>query len=589
MISLTEIPIEIFLDKLLPLLPLADLLHLQCTNKFFATLCSDETLWRRKTSADFNFPDENTARTIGWKFIYLRLTRPRVFAWGSKGNGRLGQTKFPQSTLGNVSYPLELKFPGIRMVDLVAGGMSFQALDSNGAIHVWGALDGQSFALNRDGFSQSGKMTATSLKLRLPTSIRSISCGRLHSSSLDSYNQIWTFVNWGRPFRLVSHYFDTPDFTPIQVECGWTFSSALTRSGAVVVWWPFSNPMETIIETKMLEMDNEDGTGAHSTADGIIECAPWDLTMDPVILPSLPSLPTLNNDSTESEGEVRIIRIAGFDSAIIGLTNRGHVVIYNDLGEAPQGGWKYLSNFSEGERVRSLPAFSSGNLEVPANFKISHVSAHFRTFFAYSESIVLMGGDEETKPDAHPKIIPGLQNRSVISVVLGDYHFAAVTAGGKLLTWGQYSDGALGLGDPGELAPGTPGGFANEAHRRHALESNRGTPPNVDNPTEVRFDHNRKKTKDRFCISAAASGWHTGALPNQSDDDSDLETESETLQAYSRHRHMRNPGRAREQGETPPIIPGGVIPGPNIPFLGRGGNPFRIGFAGRGMHRGRGM
>lgn len=121
-------------------------------------------------------------------------------------------------------------------------------------------------------------------------------------------------------------------------------------------------------------------------------------------------------------------------------------------------------------------------------------------------------GNTGTKPDTKPRIIPGLQNRSVISVVLGDYHYAAVTATGKLLTWGQYSDGALGLGDPGLLRVGTPGGFAQEAQRIRALETRRGTPPNVDSPSEVRFDHHRKKPKDRFCVAAAASGWHTGAL-----------------------------------------------------------------------------
>lgn len=121
-------------------------------------------------------------------------------------------------------------------------------------------------------------------------------------------------------------------------------------------------------------------------------------------------------------------------------------------------------------------------------------------------------GDTETNPDTLPKIIPGLQDKSIISVVLGDYHFAAVTATGKLLTWGQYSDGALGLGDPGSLQAGTPGGFANETLRVRALETRHGTPPDVEIPTEVRFDSHRKKPKDRFCVSAAASGWHTGAL-----------------------------------------------------------------------------
>jgi len=124
-------------------------------------------------------------------------------------------------------------------------------------------------------------------------------------------------------------------------------------------------------------------------------------------------------------------------------------------------------------------------------------------------------GDTDTKPDSPPKVIPQLQNKSIISVVIGDYHNAALTANGKLLTWGAYSNGALGLGDPLKLEPGTPGGFSNSGDLQRAQERGRighTALPAVDVPTEVRFDHNSKKKRDRFCFAATASGWHTGAL-----------------------------------------------------------------------------
>lgn len=122
-------------------------------------------------------------------------------------------------------------------------------------------------------------------------------------------------------------------------------------------------------------------------------------------------------------------------------------------------------------------------------------------------------GDEDTRPGSLPKIIPSLQNKSVISVVLGDYHFGALTSTGKLLTWGAYSNGALGLGDPASLPLGTPGGFADVTRLARAREGiMRQSPPDVDEPTEVRFDHGLKESKDMFCFTVAASGWHTGAL-----------------------------------------------------------------------------
>lgn len=94
----------------------------------------------------------------------------------------------------------------------------------------------------------------------------------------------------------------------------------------------------------------------------------------------------------------------------------------------------------------------------------------------------------------------------MISVVIGDYHNAALTAEGRLFTWGSYSNGALGLGDPDRLPPGAPGGFASlQSHQTSLL------PPDVVRPAEVRFDHEGRVNKS-FCFAVTAAGWHTGAL-----------------------------------------------------------------------------
>ena len=127
---------------------------------------------------------------------------------------------------------------------------------------------------------------------------------------------------------------------------------------------------------------------------------------------------------------------------------------------------------------------------------------------------MVLKGEIETTPEMLPIVIPELQNRSVISVVLGDYHFGALTSSGKLLAWGGYSKGALGLGDPGKLPVGSPGGFAEEERRARAQSLGHGFPPEVAVPSEVRFDHELKAEGkvERYCFAAAASGWHTGAL-----------------------------------------------------------------------------
>lgn len=125
----------------------------------------------------------------------------------------------------------------------------------------------------------------------------------------------------------------------------------------------------------------------------------------------------------------------------------------------------------------------------------------------------MLSGNVDTTSDTLPQALPELQNKDVISVVIGDYHQGALTANGKLLTWGGYSHGALGLGDPVDISVGDAGGFGTEQDREQATMGRRAnTPPPVERPTEVRFDHARKNRKDRFCFAATAAGWHMGAL-----------------------------------------------------------------------------
>jgi SCF-associated factor 1 len=109
-----------------------------------------------------------------------------------------------------------------------------------------------------------------------------------------------------------------------------------------------------------------------------------------------------------------------------------------------------------------------------------------------------------------PTVLPALQNRSVISVHIGDYHYGALTSDGKLFTWGQYSKGALGLGDPRKIPVGEPGGYDNPALANQTHARGIPPPPDVTEPTLVKFagdDGTRK-----FCFAAAAAGWHFGAL-----------------------------------------------------------------------------
>jgi SCF-associated factor 1 len=86
MASLARLPLDIYYDQLLPLLPLDSLIHLSETCKAFDQLVNrepaSESLWRHRIETDLNFPADSTARTSGWKELYRRVRNPRIYVWG---------------------------------------------------------------------------------------------------------------------------------------------------------------------------------------------------------------------------------------------------------------------------------------------------------------------------------------------------------------------------------------------------------------------------------------------------------------------------------------------------------------------------
>ncbi|KAI0028891.1 RCC1/BLIP-II [Vararia minispora EC-137] len=523
--SLTDLPVELLLDNLLPIVPLSDLGNLAATNRTLAVVCADDTFWRRKCQIDFNFTSSETARTSGWRTLYRGLFRPRIFVWGERANGRLGVESVPSQAGGGVPYPIEVKIPGRRIVSLVAGGMSFNALDSNGMMYVWGTLNGEGHAWTTDGFAERYKTAKVPHQLVLPLPIRTISCGRLHTLAMDAKHQVWTFCNWGRPFKLVSPLVDchAPDTTPVQVEAGWGFSSILTQAGDVLVYWQSSGIMGRRVHEKMEQLNEQEETKAHATEEHKIPCWTWDLEEDPFRLPAIPELPHLPNTGLSEEKlkeQTKLIKIASFDNNLIGLTNKGHLLKYYGLDNENMftgARWEYLSKFSDVAELARHPVFNDDDnpSEAPKTMHITHITAHFQTFVAYStgaSSIVLVG-NMDTGPLSDPDVPSSLQNRSVISVVLGDYHKGALTSSGKLLTWGAFSEGALGLGDPRKLPLGTPGGYRSQqaldsARRRDHIPE----PPSVEEPAEVRFDMDGREAGRKYAFAATAGGWHSGAL-----------------------------------------------------------------------------
>jgi SCF-associated factor 1 len=168
--------------------------------------------------------------------------------------------------------------------------------------------------------------------------------------TLDANSTVWTFRSWGRPFRLISPSLDcsSPETTPAQIECGWAFSTVLTKSGDVYAWWPFGDIFEPQYRRTMDELNLDESTKAIVPDNGtVIPCHTWEITRDPVklpILPDLPDLPATGLSEEELKKETKLIKIAALDNFLVGLTNKGHVLKIDGLTDEDSiQVWRYVS------------------------------------------------------------------------------------------------------------------------------------------------------------------------------------------------------------------------------------------------------
>lgn len=162
--------------------------------------------------------------------------------------------------------------------------------------------------------------------------------------------------------------FDDPEFAPVQVECGWMFSCVLVKSGDVFAWWPFSGTLEQQIQ-RVNERMNNDSNNLVRGVNSVIPCVHWDTGLIPERLPPLPPLPELEEVDTEPRKRTRLVKIAGFDGHIVGLTNKGHILKFRGLENEQtiaQGIWTYVSlprvNGTNSDNTHSFPSSAKPEL-----------------------------------------------------------------------------------------------------------------------------------------------------------------------------------------------------------------------------------
>ena len=166
---------------------------------------------------------------------------------------------------------------------------------------------------------------------------------------------LWTFIPEESPFAIDLEAFKSvyPDSnsTPVQIVCSDIHAAILTKSRNVYVWWPFkmrgvikrfSRTSESTVITQK-EINRETARirfGLHQ-------------------LPALPMLPIIKQKGciTENEASPKLIKIAAVRGGLLGLTDKGHVLMIDPgpTNDRPEiGNWIYVSLFPVHFNLNSL-------------------------------------------------------------------------------------------------------------------------------------------------------------------------------------------------------------------------------------------
>ncbi|ORY90476.1 regulator of chromosome condensation 1/beta-lactamase-inhibitor protein II [Syncephalastrum racemosum] len=423
MTQLCNLPTDILLENICPYLDAPSLLELTRTCKTFQFLANDELLWRHLVLEDYNVPRDASYRHSGWKTLYSRLKDSVVYTWGENVDYRLGHNP----PLGEVTLPFRMphghmnRMPHIStpkvlehlrgkgIVDIMAGGWSFHALDRHGRVWMWGIM--QADIAPRRSFGARLVGSPTEVNLPADVQVRTLSCGRSHAVALDRSGRVWHWSN----HKVVQPVIFPSNPTIVQVTANWGQSTALSETGEI-----FLIPMPDYANEAELELQ------------------PTQIQLPPATLAGISERMQFTRPIESGD---KFVQIAGMEDTTLALSRHGRVFLLRT---------KVADDFAYAPATctRELEAFSATTPEVNSRTHGMQrfISAQFRRFAVYTSTGQVMLGGQNDAPDAPPQILDTLHH-NVCKVSFGDYHCGALTNDGKLITWGRDSKGALGRGD----------------------------------------------------------------------------------------------------------------------------------------------
>ena len=321
-------------------------------------------------------------------------------------------------------------------------GWSTSVLTSRGELHVAGLINH-----SRNGPGSNREPDHWSL-LRFPvdrslspraTTIAQFSSGRSHILALSDSGEIW---QWGDPlgdkeapaYQVKFHNIDLAEdddgtnFAPKvkTVVAGWDRSTAYVAGEGLLVWQSTRQNVDEYHNTILVNAHTIPRTSFQRSVKD-----PWKFRDDEI---------------GNTIGEI-----------ISHVVLEHFIVFLSDLGKV------FAVNFESGKTIEMGPLELEGFDPSENRSNMKDIQGSFRSFAVFNtDGDIIIGNVQllrrqwaatythelDSLENMSPQRPPGLQNRDIISLAFGDHHMHALTASGKLISFGTESQGcgSLGLG-----------------------------------------------------------------------------------------------------------------------------------------------
>lgn len=531
MTTFTDLGEDIIVSNLCQYLTPLGILNLSLTCKQLHAYLSSNDAYHELFLHKFGKLTPLNLKEYNWEYLFKRRSDMRLnfYTWGSGTHGRLGYLlrDVPEDNRSElyfgVNTPTKVSNFETSIIDQIhAGGYSFQIL-TQGEIYCVGAGYSGTQGMSTPGplqndyappiqlthltgipplplptyISETGlqavhRRRADNQNLRLPpeqlsfprelkrakieessfvtcmslpftwyqekSNITSISSGRKHFLALDDKGHVFTWDSGNSDWKIgVEVIFPGIHGRIKSISAGWNLSSCFMSGEGIIVWYS-RDP----ITKEDYEAGNFKVRANYLVIPGLKSIVDYITLQDSVMY--------INQDGDIYRYHVNAAAMANSHDDANNTINVSPMSKFN--------GW--LSKYNK--RNKTEASFT----------KLSGCYQSFAVFTNYEQVLLgKLGSDEEL---CEPTMPDRLQNKGVIQVAIGDYHFLALTDKGKLLSWGleSQSSGCLGLGKLLEISDGSVIA-ENRSHR-------------VPEPREI-----TKPAAGKW-LAVSTSGWHAGGL-----------------------------------------------------------------------------